>query len=333
MAMSFNEKLETQFQNFTIESPKVPKYIEHIYADYVELNALFLKEEVTIADISDKLQDVKDSNILETEKLDAIEADMDEIASLEAERNDEIAKRFYSIFEICKDRQSLYANDEYPFIVTENQIKLKENLSDKQKTYILLLFCSNLNCFSIIKHELTIDFELLSYYALTSYLPSKAIVKSFGKNSGYTGNAINKIKILADEIGIGINERNISCISTRNVQERGCDMVAWIPFTDKIPNKLIALSQCACGKDWDTKQSDTEFFKGYFCFEKSPLHIMFIPCAISNTGDRFFQHDRILDHLFFDRKRIIEQFEEFNFFSELKSFSAVEKSIRERITI
>ncbi|MDR2126877.1 MAG: hypothetical protein LBP63_08620 [Prevotellaceae bacterium] len=96
---------------------------------------------------------------------------------------------------------------------------------------------------------------------------------------------------------------------------------------------LIVLSQCACGKDWITKQSDTEFFKGYFCFEKSPLHIMFIPCAISNTGDKFFQHDRILDHLFFDRKRILEQFEEFNFFTELKAFSVVEKSIRERIAI
>jgi hypothetical protein len=333
MAMNFNEKLEKQFQNFTIESPKVPKYIEYVYADYIELNALFLKEEVTIADISDKLQDVKDSNILETEELDAIEKDMDEIASLEAERNDVITERVYSIFEICRDRNSLYANDEYPFIITENQIKLKENLSDKQKAYILLLLCSNLNYFNTIKHELTIDFELLSYHALISFLPSKAIVKSFGKNSRYTGNAINKIKTLAGEIGVGINEGKICRMSPQNVQERGCDIVAWIPFTDKIPNMLIVLSQCTCEKNWDTKQSDTKFFKGYFYFEKSPLHIMFIPYAISNTGDKFYQHDRVLDHLFFDRKRIIEQFEEFDFFSELKSLSAVEKSIRERIAV
>lgn len=60
---------------------------------------------------------------------------------------------------------------------------------------------------------------------------------------------------------------------------------------------------------------------------------MFVPCAITNTGEKFYQHDRILDHLFFDRKRIIEQFEEIVFFNELKSFSAVEKSIRERIAI
>lgn len=331
--MSFNKKLETQFQTLSIESPKIPKYIEHVYADYVELNALFLKEEVTIADISDKLQDVKDFNILETEELDAIEKNLTEVASLEAERNDIIAERFYSIFDICRDRQNLYTDDEYPFIVSENQIKLKKDLSDKQKTYILLLLCSNLNYFDLIKHELTTDFELLSYYALKSYLPAKAIVRSFGKNSNYTGNAKTKIKSLAKEIGIKLNENKFSCISPRNVQERGCDLVAWIPFTDKIPNIFIIISQCACGKNWDQKQFDTEFFKGYFYFEKSPIHIMFVPCAITNTGEKFYQHDRILDHLFFDRKRIIEQFEEIVFFNELKSFSAVEKSIRERIAI
>ena len=333
VAMNFNEKLEILFRNLEIESPNVPKYIEHVYADYVELNALFLKEEVTIADISDKLRDVKDYNMLETGELDEIENNLDEIASLEAERNDMIAKRFYSIFDVCIDRQRLYENNEYPFIVGENHIRLKDDLSDKQKTYLLLLLCSNLNCFNLIQHELTADFELLSYYALTSYLPSKAIVKSFGKNSDYTGNAINRIKVLAAEIGITINENKISCISPQNVQERGCDLVAWIPFTDKIPNMFIALSQCACGKDWDKKQSDTIFFKGYFYFEKSPLHVMFIPFAISNTGDKFYQHDRVLDNIFFDRKRIIEQLEEFDFLLELKSFSAVEKSIRERIII
>jgi hypothetical protein len=333
MAMNFNEKLEEQFDNLIIECPKVAEYIEHVYADYIELNALFLKEEITLADISDKLQDIKDSNILKTEELDEIENKLVEIASLEAERNDVIAERFHSIFDICKDREKLYSPDEYPFSIHENQIKLKDELSEKQKTYILLLLCSNLNYFSTIQHELTVDFELLSYYTLMAYLPEKAIVKSFGKNSGYTGNAINKIKKLAKDIGVEVNERYIGEISPQNVQERGCDIVAWIPFDDKIPNMFIALSQCACGKNWDTKQSDTLFFKGYFHFEKTPIHIMFIPCAISNTGTKFYQHDRILDFLFFDRKRILEQFESFEFLSKLQSFPAIEKSIKERIIV
>lgn len=332
--MSFNEKLERLFQNLNIESPTAPKYIEHIYADYIELNALFLKEEVTIADISDKLQDIRDPNIIELEEFDELERNLDEIASVEAEKQDVIAEKFHSIFDICRDREILYSSEVYPFVITDNQIKLQEQLSEKQKLYILLLLCSNLNYFGFIKHELTIDFEILSHYALIEYLPSKAIVKPFGKNSGYTGNAINKIKALANDIGLEVNEKYISCISPQNVQERGCDIVAWIPFHDNIPNIFTILGQCACGKDWDTKQSDTEFFKNYFCFEKTPLHVMFIPCAISNTGDKFYQHDRVLNHLFFDRKRILEQFDDELFsFNELKSFPAVERSINERIVV
>jgi len=96
---------------------------------------------------------------------------------------------------------------------------------------------------------------------------------------------------------------------------------------------FIVLGQCACGKDWDIKQNDTEFFKNYFDIKKTPIHIMFIPYAISNTGDRFHQHDRVLDRLFFDRKRIIEQFEECNFLSELQSFPMINKCINERIIV
>lgn len=125
MVMNFNEKLKKQFQDFTLETPNVQKYIEHVYADFVELNALFLKEEVTVADISDKLQDIKDSNILEVDALDDVENKLEEIASLEAEKNDIIEERFYSIFNVCRERESLYSSDEYPFIIKKNQIKLK----------------------------------------------------------------------------------------------------------------------------------------------------------------------------------------------------------------
>ena len=62
---------------------------------------------------------------------------------------------------------------------------------------------------------------------------------------------------------------------------------------------------------------------------------MFMPYAISiPMKKKFHQHDEILyDQLLFDRKRIIEQLEEFEFISELQSFLAVEKSIRERIAV
>ena len=283
MVMNFNEKLKKQFQDFTLETPNVQKYIEHVYADFVELNALFLKEEVTVADISDKLQDIKDSNILEVDALDDVENKLEEIASLEAEKNDIIEERFYSIFNVCRERESLYSSDEYPFIIKKNQIKLKEHLSSKHKLYILLLLCSNLNCFKDIASELA----------------------------------------------------KLNSIPNTNTQERGLDIIAWLPFIDRIPNMIIILAQCACGKEWNYKQYDTQRFKEFLCFSKLAIHAMFIPYAISiPMKKKFHQHDEILyDQLLFDRKRIIEQLEEFEFISELQSFLAVEKSIRERIAV
>ena len=295
MVMNFNEKLKKQFQDFTLETPNVQKYIEHVYADFVELNALFLKEEVTVADISDKLQDIKDSNILEVDALDDVENKLEEIASLEAEKNDIIEERFYSIFNVCRERESLYSSDEYPFIIKKNQIKLKEHLSSKHKLYILLLLCSNLNCFKDIASELAVDFETLSFYSLKSFLPPKAIIKVFGKKSLYKGNAKTKISKLAEELNMRINLDKLNSIPNTNTQERGLDIIAWLPFIDRIPNMIIILAQCACGKEWNYKQYDTQRFKEFLCFSKLAIHAMFIPYAISiPMKKKFHQHDEIL---------------------------------------
>ena len=79
---------------------------------------------------------------------------------------------------------------------------MKEHLSSKHKLYILLLLCSNLNCFKDIASELAVDFETLSFYSLKSFLPPKAIIKVFGKKSLYKGNAKTKISKLAEELNI-----------------------------------------------------------------------------------------------------------------------------------
>lgn len=333
--MSFDRKLEQQFNGLTIDLPSTPKYITHIYADYMELNALFLKEEVTIADISDKLSDMNDSNILETEDLDRIESELQEIASLVAEKQDIIKDRFNYIFDVCKERGDLYEENEYPFFIQDNYIKLKSDLTDKQKLYILLLLCSNLNYFRLITSELTKDFEVLSFYSLKSFLPSKAIVKEFGKNSSYVGNAKKKISTLAQELCVRVNSEKLNDIPETNSQERGLDLIAWLPFADNIPNMIIILAQCACGKEWHDKQVETKRFEGYMYFNSHPVHMMFIPYAISAPCEiKFHQSDVIVNgHIIFDRKRILEQLDNIDFLQQLSSFPAVEKSINEIIRV
>jgi hypothetical protein len=332
MMMSFDEKLTKQFLNINIEKPNVSQYVEHIYADFVELNALFRKEEVTIADISDKLTDVNDTNLTVS---DIDVENQTQIASTEVEKSDIVENRMYSIFEICKERSNLYETDEYPFYVDKKVVRLKEHLAEKQKLYLFLLLCSNLSYFHEFNHELTKDFEFLSYLSLKAFLPVKAIVKSFGKNSNYTGNAKNKILTLAKELGITTDSKRTDSISNKNSQERGLDLIAWIPFKDNIPNMLLFLCQCSCGKDWNKKQYDTQRFEEYFNFDKTPVHTMFVPYSLSIPSEnKFHQHDEILsDHIFFDRKRIIEQLENLEFMNEMQSIRLIEKSISDRILV
>lgn len=326
---SFNEKIDALLENLKIEKPKAPKYIEHIYADFIEINAFFLKDEVTLSDISDLLNDVKDTNIV----IDESDSDSFVAEPNIAEINDKISGKIKSIFDLCVFRSSLYKADEYPFVITNSQIKIKSEITEKQKIYLFLLISSNLNYFKSIANILTKEFESLSMLSLKKYFPQKAMVKSFGKNSQYEGNAQDKIKTLAIELGIKINEEKINCISKHNVQERGLDVVAWIPFEDRVPNHVVLLGQCACGKNWDTKQADTVFFSNYFYFENSPIHSMFIPYSLVDTSGNFSQYDRILNNLFFDRKRIIEQFDNIEFLEEFESFKIIDKFIKNRIEI
>ena len=86
---SFNEKIDALLVNLKIEKPKAPKYIEHIYADFIEINAFFLKDEVTLSDISDLLNDVKDTNIV----IDESDSDSFVAESNIAEINDKIDRK------------------------------------------------------------------------------------------------------------------------------------------------------------------------------------------------------------------------------------------------
>ena len=148
---------------------------------------------------------------------------------------------------------------------------------------------------------------MISYEAIKSFLPN-AIVKSFGKLSEYKGTAKEKIRNLAEDLGLPTDNYAIECVGDRNVQERGLDIVSWIPFEDKCQNKIIFLCQCACGKQYESKQHDVRRFKQYYIFYKTnPQLTLFIPYALINSKNGKFYHSDYFedDYLIFERLRII----------------------------
>lgn len=301
------------------------------FADVVELLAIFNKKSgVTKGDVNDFLygendnQIEEDNNDLEANNNEIEEDDKDEIN----ENNDRKETFINSIFKILKDRVVLFAS-QYPFVIIDNVLCIKENIGINEKNYIFLLISSSLEIFKKFQPVLTTDFETVSYKALKSYLPT-AIIKQFGKNSEYNGTAKNKIKQLANDLGLPVDEEEISEIGERNNQERGLDIVGWIPFDDACQNKIVFLCQCACGKNYECKQHDTRRFEHYYEFYRTkPQHTLFIPRALINIDNqKFFHSDYIEDgFLVFERKRIVSLLKDNNVISSLGSKELVEKCL------
>lgn len=292
MEMTFNEKFNACIQNF--ENQSFPTYTRndlHLFADFIELITLFSKNGViSMGDIQDRFFGTKEYD-------SASERDKDESFIIE-------------IFLKIEERYTIF-KENYPFLYDEKNIllTLKTILTDENKLYINLLISSKLNIFKEFKSELTTEFEYICKNALESFLPSHSIVKNFGRNTAYKGNAISKIRQLASDLNLSVDEDEISCVSERNNQERGLDIVGWIPFEDKCMNLLVFLAQCACGKEYESKQHDTRRFSNYLNFYKSnPIHVLFIPYSLINTNKKkFYQSDLIeKDCLVFERKRIVE---------------------------
>jgi hypothetical protein len=315
MEMTFEEKFAKCIQNLdNIDNPDYAKSEPNYYADFVELIALFSKNNgITFFDIQDRFFGEKEYTKKSPNFEDTVFTDPEDrfsdFSDNVAKNKDNDEQLIKSFFLIIKERISLYADD-YPFEYQNNGILvLKQNLSVKNKLYLSLLISSKLDIFNPFKSDLTADFEKVSYTVLKEFLPVKAVIKEFGKNTQYQGNAISKIKHLAADLDLQVDDYELRQISERNTQERGLDIIGWLPFADKCGNKVIFLCQCACGKEYESKQHDTRRFENYLRFYKTkPQHTLFIPYALINVHERKFYHSDYIeqDYLLFERKRILE---------------------------
>ncbi len=321
-----NEKLLSFFANFNLNlTGKYPKHLTHLYADYIELVALFSNGNYLTRDIIEDR--FKDEGILRQVKdyLDISEIDDEDRAN----ENDKTESWINDIFQIISERVILFTND-YPFLLDSRGFIIKEQASERQQLYLFLLISSNLSLFRLFEPDLTSEFEDVCFYSLKNYLPQKAIVKSFGKNSEYTGTAKSKMRALAEEMNISIDETFLEKISDLGNQERGLDLIGWLPFNDRVPNFISVLAQCACGKEWYLKLGETKRYNRYYKFYlQEPIHALFIPYALTNYQNTdFHQGDEFgSDVLVFERFRILSTIDDTDFFKKMDSSLLVLKCL------
>lgn len=320
--MNFKEKLKRQFETLKVTVLDEPKYKHFLHADYVELVCLISNDFVSASEIIDRLTDNGMKFSLEREKLDG------EIGLVDAEIDDSKEGWINVIFDVLNERKELY-KEAYPFDIVKDKIKLKDELNPTNEFYIFLLLSSSLKFFGKVQNILTDEFEVLSEKVLNKFLPGNAIVKPFGNNSEFKGNAISKIKQLADLLLVEIDDYEVNQISEQNSKEEGLDIVGWIPFSDTNPNALIILVQCGCGKEWDSKRFETSRYENFYRFYKQPpIHSLFIPYALSNKDGKFYQSkDVVKPTLVFERFRIIEYAKLIDFDDNFLSKQIVRKCI------
>lgn len=287
--MTFEDKLQQCIRNLErIDKPDHSRYHVYYFADFIELLALISGiDGISYGDVLDRFfgEPKEETN---------------------SEGHDKNESFLDGLFLLIEERINLY-KEVYPFKKEDDVISLKSDLSSDHKLYLFLLLSSSLTIFRSFNAELTTDFETICYEAMKAYLPN-AIVKEFGKNSEYTGNAREKIMRLAEDIGLTTDDYEIQQIGERNIQERGLDIVGWLPFKDNCSNLMIFLGQCACGKQFESKQHDVRRFKHYYHFYRTePQYTFFIPYSLINPSERKFYHSDLIedDYLIFERMRIL----------------------------
>ncbi len=318
--MKLDTLLERQFKDFSPAPIHHNANIAHLYADYVEMLTVIQEgESFTESELVKRFMDYGVS-VPNVSHKTAGPANDDEPRPAEIDdRYDSWAQQVYSQLE---SRQTMF-KDDYPFEMSKGAISRKKTLDLKQKLYVMLLMCSNLPYFPMLEPALTSEFEEVAFEVLKAFLPANATVRQLGKNSDYAGDAKSKIKMLANEMNVRINEREFQKI--QGTQERGLDVVGWIPFSDRCFGFLCILAQCACGKDWTHKLSETRRFdNSYFNFEKlKPIHALFIPRGLHYKDD-LYQSDEMSDVLLFERGRILKALSTADFFDKFKSKKIVD---------
>lgn len=302
--------IDQHLEKLVLVKPDAARVHVHYYADFVELAILLSKGLVySTSEITDLF---KDAGIFKQR----------EKSSDQAGENDENEKFVNAVFRVIEDR-AYYYKDSYPFEVVSRVAKLKSKQSTQQKVYLYLLISSNLNLFHKYYVNLTTDFEVLAYEVVRNFMPSSAEIRQFGKRKDeeFSTRAVDKIPELARLIRIPIDDEQLSRISPLGKEERGLDVVSWLPFDDEVGNKFIFLVQCTCEKEWYKKQSETRRYNGYFNFYKiKPYSAMCIPYALIDfQRPGFHEGDSVDNTLIFERKRLLDNLEELDFFEALPS--------------
>ncbi|MEQ6971233.1 hypothetical protein [Pectobacterium polaris] len=285
----------------------------HLYSDLAELIAVINytgRNDLHKNDLL-SLSSQSSTSVDEAEQEDR---ELREEAS-DAERNDRLERQIEDVWTHLEFRQS-FLGDSYPFEVEGDFIRMKDELTDIQRIYILLLVCSRLRSFKSVTgliQRWAKYFTNVSKFALKSLLPTYADVKIFDANSEdrreYYGTDLRQaLRILGRDLGMpSIIETE--CDRAGSSGDAGFDLIATIKFDDGISSNYGILGQCgAQEREWPRKNLEAHGIKLRTFYQIHFEHpsAMFTPVLYRDSLGHWVDTAPCAGVIVLDRVRILE---------------------------
>lgn len=185
------------------------------------------------------------------------------------------------------ERRAEFTGAGYPFAITGDSIELSVDRFNSSYVFLLLLSWFGPNQDHTPRRHPERSFETLCARAIRSYFGglthSKTYRFGWPRSEPHQSFSMALDHVIA-ELNEGGNAKPIT--DTRAPRDDQLDIVAWIPFTDKLPGQLIAFGQCAAGSNWEAKVSELPDTAGWCSHRMTdpplvpPIRTFFVPHCI-----------------------------------------------------
>ncbi|EMJ9954516.1 hypothetical protein V8H73_004167 [Escherichia coli] len=284
----------------------------HLFADLAELLTVINYTGRNSLHKND-LDSVRKFGITSVEEIDE-ECNSEEEINGDAERYDRFEEQLEDVWTQLEYRESALGKI-YPFIISGDEIIIKENLNQQQRIYVFLLCCSRLRSFKSIKgaaQRWAKSFARVCKVAMISLLPAHGTVRIFDANSDdrqnyYGTNLRTALQTLGKDLGVcSLNTREINRAPTSG--DAGFDLIATVEFPDGQTSNYGILGQCGAQETgWPSKTLEANVLKLTTYFQIAFQHpsTMFTPVFYREANGEWVSTHATAGVLLLDRLRII----------------------------
>jgi hypothetical protein len=221
-------------------------------------------------------------------------------SAIEGAAGEEVSEAFLtSIWRALDYRQQLYS---HPFFKVEERTVEPQFTSQPPSEYLACLLLSLFGVQGDTQLPAKL-FERLTCEAIIRYLSGSGAVFGWPSDrDGTDDEGGSKIKRKIEQVANDLKERFCEAPAAR-FNDRGLDVIGWIPFSDERSGQVVVLLQCAAGHNWrDKLPVPIDAWLQYVHWACNPIRAFAVPCVVDERDWHEMSKDK---GMLFDRVRIL----------------------------